>query len=99
MGKAYVLESQEEWAEAKQAFENALVSLQDGEGLTKEQAREEAAWCMFKLGDRKNGKGLLMDLEAELAARKQEGERSLEQRARVLWKLGMCAWDLEPGEY
>ncbi|CED83821.1 TPR repeat-containing protein [Phaffia rhodozyma] len=96
IGKAYVLEARADWADAKVAFDKALATLDNGEGKMKEEAREEAAWCSFKLGEHKEGQVLLFKLETELGERKGEDERSLEQRARVLWKLGMCAWEMTP---
>lgn len=98
MGKGYVLEARKEWEGAREVFGRVVGVLE--EGRRREVAREEMGWCAFKMGEREEGREILRSVLDGLEERKEVNvEQVVEQGARVAWKLGMCYWELETGEF
>ncbi|KAG2153913.1 superkiller protein 3 [Suillus clintonianus] len=88
MGKGYVFQRAEKWEEAEMLFSQAAKQLPDDmdKGL---EAKEESAWCLSR-----------MQLDAGADALKEVFEilKDIEDRdidkARCLWRIGRCYWDL-----
>ncbi|KAG2046495.1 protein prenylyltransferase [Suillus hirtellus] len=88
MGKGYVFRYAEKWEEAEVLFAQAAEQLPDDidKGV---EAKEESAWCLSR-----------MDADAGVDALKEVFEtlKDIEDRdtdkARCLWRIGRCYWDL-----
>ncbi|TFK75308.1 TPR-like protein [Pluteus cervinus] len=93
MGRAYILETAEQWREAVDLFDKVSNLLPEDRkvGL---RAREEAAWCQFRSGELQSAIATLQGVLDSLKAVKED--RSLDV-ARCLWRLGTCHWDLDGG--
>ncbi|KAG2113725.1 superkiller protein 3 [Suillus discolor] len=88
MGKGYVFRYAEKWEEAEVLFAQAAEQLPDDidKGV---EAKEESAWCLSR-----------MHADAGVDALKEVFEtlKDIEDRdtdkARCLWRIGRCYWDL-----
>ncbi|KAH7888376.1 superkiller protein 3 [Phlebopus sp. FC_14] len=87
IGRGYVLQHTGEWGEAEALFTKAasLVPVGYEKGI---RAREEGAWCHSRTRVKEGVqalKGVLVELE---------GEEHEMDRARCLWRIGKCYWDM-----
>ncbi|KAG2745039.1 superkiller protein 3 [Suillus brevipes Sb2] len=89
MGKAYVFQHAEKWEEAEVLFAQAAKQLSDDDMDKGAEAKEEGAWCLSR-----------MHADAGVDALKEVFEtlKDIEDRdidkARCLWRIGRCYWDL-----
>ncbi|KAG2355063.1 hypothetical protein BDR07DRAFT_1304231 [Suillus spraguei] len=88
MGKGYVLQLAEKWEEAGVLFAQAAKQLPDDmdKGLG---AKEENAWCLSRMRA-DAGVDALKDVFETL---KDIEDRDID-KARCLWRIGRCYWDL-----
>lgn len=88
MGKGYVFQYAEKWKEAEILFSQAVTQLPEDldKGL---QAKEEMAWCLSRIR---------VDTGADALKEVFETLKDIEDReldkARCLWRIGRCYWDL-----
>lgn len=89
MGKGYVFQHAEKWEEAEVLFAQAANQLPDDDMNKGVEAKEEGAWCLSR-----------MHADAGVDALKEVFEtlKNIEDRdidkARCLWRIGRCYWDL-----
>ncbi|KAG1761965.1 superkiller protein 3 [Suillus occidentalis] len=89
MGKGYVFQHAEKWEEAEVLFAQAANQLPDDDMDKGVEAKEEGAWCLSR-----------MHADAGVDALKEVFEtlKNIEDRdidkARCLWRIGRCYWDL-----
>ncbi|KAG1742187.1 superkiller protein 3 [Suillus lakei] len=88
MGKGYVFQHAEKWEEAELLFAQAARQLPNDmdKGL---EAKEESAWCLSRMQ---------VDAGADALGEVFETLKDIEDRdidkARCLWRIGRCYWDL-----
>lgn len=88
IGKGYVFQYAEKWEDAEKLFSQAAKQLPEDtdKGL---QAKEERAWCLSRMH---------VDAGADALKEVFETLKDIEDRdldkARCLWRIGRCYWDL-----
>ncbi|CCM00695.1 uncharacterized protein FIBRA_02734 [Fibroporia radiculosa] len=89
MGRGYVLEFAEKWAEAGELFKKIAALLPDdlGDGI---RAKEEHAWCLVNCHNLDAAATELRDVISTLDTLEDKNE----DRARCWWRLGRCTWDM-----
>ncbi|KAF8629112.1 hypothetical protein AX17_005698 [Amanita inopinata Kibby_2008] len=89
MGRAYILQAACRWEEAKLTFLRVADLLPEDihEGI---RASEEAAWCLSQQGQNQEALTPLQDVLASLSHIDGCGN----DRARCLWRIGQCNWNL-----
>ncbi|KIJ18985.1 hypothetical protein PAXINDRAFT_109465 [Paxillus involutus ATCC 200175] len=87
IGRGYVLQCAGKWEEAEVLFAKAvsLVPPSTEKGV---RAKEESAWCLSRTRV-EAGVQALKDVLNDL-----EGEEHDMDRARCLWRIGKCCWDM-----
>ncbi|CAK5265358.1 unnamed protein product [Mycena citricolor] len=89
MGRAFVLQQQQHWAEAAEVFAQAIASLAESSPM-RIRAREEEAWCQTRAGNLDEGITVLKSVLTVL----DTGDGAEADSARCLWRLGASYWDL-----
>jgi superkiller protein 3 len=89
MGRAYIFQHAHKWADAGRLFSNVTQLLPNDlfEGL---RAKEEYAWCQGQTNQLQPG---ISGLKVVLEALEKLEDRDVD-KARCLWRLGKCYWDL-----
>ncbi|KAF9222633.1 superkiller protein 3 [Gyrodon lividus] len=87
IGRGYVLQHAEKWEQAEVLFAKA-VSLVPAGAEKGVRAKEESAWCLSRARV-KEGVRALKDVLNDL----EGGEHDMD-RARCLWRIGKCCWDM-----
>jgi superkiller protein 3 len=93
LGRAYILQHSGKWSDAGNLFAKVIELLPEdlNDGL---RAKEEHAWCQCQAHDTESGVIALRNVQ-DVLAELQDRETD---RARCLWRLGKCYWDMD-GEY
>lgn len=89
MGRGYVLQTAQKWADAAELFLKVTEQLPDDVDLGL-VAREQHAWCLAEGGE--------LDVAVEelqsVLDRLEDLDGYEERKARVWWRLGQCYWRL-----
>ncbi|KAJ7497133.1 TPR-like protein [Mycena latifolia] len=89
MGRAYILQHSQRWAEAAELFAN-VGNLLPGDLQLGIRAQEEQAWCQSRASELEAGIQGLEDVLAVLT----ELEDADAECARCLWRIGKSYWDI-----
>lgn len=94
MGRGYILQCVDKWDEAATLFAKVgqLIPEDLDSGL---RAKEEQAWCQSQAHDIENS---IAGLKNVLEVLDHLDDRDLD-RARCLWRLGKCYWEMGGGWY
>ncbi|GBE81379.1 Superkiller protein [Sparassis crispa] len=89
MGRGFVLQRAEKWAEAGELFNRVAHLIPDdrNHGI---RAKEEQAWCQAKRHDPEGGSKALAAVVTVL----DELDGKDADKARCWWRLGKCYWDM-----
>ncbi|KAG1844187.1 hypothetical protein DFJ58DRAFT_731304 [Suillus subalutaceus] len=88
MGKGYIFQYAEKWEEAEVLFAQAANQLPDDmdKGV---EAKEESAWCLSRM----HADAGVDALKAVFETLNDIEDRDID-KARCLWRIGRCYWDL-----
>ncbi|KAG1851683.1 superkiller protein 3 [Suillus subluteus] len=88
MGKGYIYQYTEKWEEAEVLFAQAAKQLPDDmdKGV---EAKEESAWCLSRI----HADAGVDALKAVFETLNDIEDRDID-KARCLWRIGRCYWDL-----
>ncbi|KAL0956081.1 hypothetical protein HGRIS_002250 [Hohenbuehelia grisea] len=88
MGRAFILQASKKWKEAAQGF-SKVVELGPEEEVVRLHAAEELAWCRGLSENPNQG------IDALKVVLEQYPEDWSADRARCLWRIGKCYWNLD----